>query len=68
MISQICEHTFGRTGIGVGDGSSVFTLRLILTIQKSQGFVWNQVSTFEAFVYESKVSLIILGSIRAPVH
>ena len=48
--------------------NSVYTLRPILTIQRSQGFVWNQVSSFEAFVYESKVSLITLGSVRSAIH
>jgi hypothetical protein len=48
--------------------NSVYTLRPILTIQRSQGFVWNQVSTLKAYVYESKVSLIILGSVRASIH
>ena len=31
--------------------NSVYTLRPILTIQRSQGFVWNQVSTLKAFIY-----------------
>lgn len=51
--------------------SSVYTLRPILTIQRSQGFVWNQVSTFEAFVYGSKSLIyysILIGSVRAPIH
>ena len=37
--------------------NSVYTLRPILTIQRSQGFVWNQASSIlELFVYASNIS------------
>ena len=48
----------------------VYTLRPILTIQKSQGFVWNQVSVcfFHSFREMCLKPGPITGSLRASVH
>lgn len=48
---------------------SVYTLRPILTIQRSQGFVWNQVSFLTHHVCILKLkSYTFLGSVRAPIY
>lgn len=47
----------------------VYTLRPILTIQRSQGFVWNQVRlSFFAGSNSSLTLRLRTGSVRTPVH
>ena len=48
--------------------NSVYTLRPILTIQRSQGFVWNQVSYQIICMSIQKSHISFLGSVCAALH
>jgi hypothetical protein len=46
----------------------VFTLRPILTIQRSQGFVWNQVCCYPLMKWLEFDTIRLLGSVRPSIH
>jgi hypothetical protein len=46
----------------------VYTLRPILTIQRSQGFVWNQVCVPVSSLYRRSLMPFVSGSIRSSLH